>query len=199
MNKVILILIDGLGYQTSVDFCGYLEARVAAGSARRTRIVAELPSMSRPLYETVHTGVPPVSTGSQQMMCPPDNDAEYFPEVRGAGGSTAAAAFCWFSSFTTSAFRPDERGHPDGCDGQRYPARPCSTRMNPFRTGKSSRGIALAHAYQPDYLLLHPMASDHIGHRHGGGFPTVPDQRHESRHADSGICAGLGPRLPASW
>ncbi len=27
---------------------------------------------------------------------------------------------------------------------------------------------ALAHAYQPDYLLLHPMASDHIGHRHGG-------------------------------
>lgn len=169
MNKVILILIDGLGYQTSIDFCGYLEARVAAGSARRTRLVAELPSMSRPLYETVHTGVAPVVHGiTANDVVRGSTMPNIFAEVRKAGGTTAAAAFCWFSELYNSApFDPMREALQTDAPGAIQHGIFYRDESIPDREvfqGASS----LAHSHAPDYLLLHPMASDHIGHIHGG-------------------------------
>lgn len=169
MNKVILILIDGLGYQTAVDFCGYLEARVAAGKARRTRLAAELPSMSRPLYETVHTGVPPVVHGiTANDVVRKSTMPNIFDEVRKAGGTTAAAAFCWFSELYNSApFDPmREAIQVSGSGGIQHGVfyRDESIPDREVFQGAS----ALAHTHMPDYLLLHPMASDHLGHKYGG-------------------------------
>jgi predicted AlkP superfamily pyrophosphatase or phosphodiesterase len=169
MNKVILILIDGLGFQTSVEFCGYLEARVAAGTARRTRIVAELPSMSRPLYETVHTGVSPVVHGiTANDVVRTTRMPNIFGEVRKAGGVTVASAFSWFSELynqapfdrTREAVQIDAKGAIQ--HGVYY-----ETEAIPDREVFQSAS-AMAHAHSPDYMLLHPMASDHIGHKYGG-------------------------------
>ena len=52
-NKVILVVIDGLGLQTSIEQCGYLESLVAGGKARRWTMEAVLPSLSVPIYETL--------------------------------------------------------------------------------------------------------------------------------------------------
>jgi len=169
MNKVILILIDGLGYQTSVNHCGYLEARVASGTARRTRLVAELPSMSRPLYETVHTGVAPVVhgiTSNDTVQC--SKMPNIFGEVRRAGGGTAAAAFSWFSELYNSApfDRMREAVQLDG-DGAIQHGVFYEAEDTPDREVFQSAS-ALLHRHAPDYMLLHPMASDHIGHKYGG-------------------------------
>jgi len=35
-RRLVLIVIDGLGYQTSVNHCGFLESLVHGGKARAT-------------------------------------------------------------------------------------------------------------------------------------------------------------------
>ncbi|MGO3395785.1 MAG: alkaline phosphatase family protein, partial [Serratia proteamaculans] len=61
--KTILVLLDGLNYQVAHDAMGYLQAECAAGRGRLYQLESELPSLSRPLYECILTGVPPVESG----------------------------------------------------------------------------------------------------------------------------------------
>lgn len=56
MKKAILMIVDGVGYDTMVSQCGYLESSVEAGcTAYRL--------LSGPLYETLHTGLSPIEHG----------------------------------------------------------------------------------------------------------------------------------------
>ena len=57
-RKAILILSDGLRYDTAVAGMGYLGHLVEYRLASLYKIRGEVPSMSRPMYETVHTGLP---------------------------------------------------------------------------------------------------------------------------------------------
>ena len=63
LQKVVLVVIDGLGFKTAVDNCGFLEGLVASGKARRWKMRTALPSLSVPLYETLHCGVEPIAHG----------------------------------------------------------------------------------------------------------------------------------------
>ena len=58
MNKVILVLSDGLGYDTAVEGMGFLGHLVESKLASLYKVAGELPSISRPMYETIHTGLP---------------------------------------------------------------------------------------------------------------------------------------------
>ena len=81
-NKVILVVLDGLNYQVARDCMGYLNGLLELSelhekqgdslnvSAQKNKLRAtlypiqcELPSMSRPLYECILTGVRPVESG----------------------------------------------------------------------------------------------------------------------------------------
>ncbi|MDF5533836.1 alkaline phosphatase family protein, partial [Vibrio parahaemolyticus] len=68
-NKVILVVLDGLNYQVARDCMGYLNGLLEQSrSQQETRatlypVQCELPSMSRPLYECILTGVRPVESG----------------------------------------------------------------------------------------------------------------------------------------
>ena len=62
-DKVILVIIDGLKYQTAIEQCGYLEALVESKKARRMKMIAVLPTLSAPIYETLHTGLEPLEHG----------------------------------------------------------------------------------------------------------------------------------------
>lgn len=61
-KKVILVVVDGLRDDTAAAQMGYLEGLVEHRIAERYTVIAEMPTMSRPLYETIQTGVPPLST-----------------------------------------------------------------------------------------------------------------------------------------
>jgi predicted AlkP superfamily pyrophosphatase or phosphodiesterase len=57
MGKVILVVVDGLRFDTAVRSMGYMEHLVESGQAARYKMIGELPTFSRPMYETLHTGV----------------------------------------------------------------------------------------------------------------------------------------------
>ncbi len=168
-GKVILALIDGLRADTAMHEMGFLEGMVAHGHASRQIMYCELPSVSRTLYHTIHTGLPPQVHGitSNEMVRVSEHD-NLFSLARAAGLRTAAAAYSWFSElYCHSPFDPvldreidDEslaiqhgRFYKDGA----YP----DTEL--FRAADM-----LVHRFEPHYMLVHPMGCDHIGHLHGG-------------------------------
>lgn len=171
-DKVILVLVDGLGLRVALTHFGYMEGLVAAGAARRWHMRACLPSMSRPLYATVLTGVVPHEHGittnddSRALSHP-----SVFSEARQAGRRTAAAAHSWVSEL---------------CNRTPYHApRDCEVddEALPIQHGRFyesddypdselfAKATMLAERRAPDVLLLHPMGVDSIGHLHGGESP----------------------------
>ena len=58
MGKTIFVLLDACGYKIATENLGFLEHMVDYGLAAKYKIRGELPSMSRPMYETLMTGVP---------------------------------------------------------------------------------------------------------------------------------------------
>ena len=62
-RKVILVIMDGVGYDTALSHCGFLEGMVEFGRARRWLMRASLPTVSAAMYETLHTGLPPIDHG----------------------------------------------------------------------------------------------------------------------------------------
>ena len=53
MSKVILVLSDGLRYDTAVASMGYLGHLVEKKLASLYKVIGELPSMSRPMKEVI--------------------------------------------------------------------------------------------------------------------------------------------------
>lgn len=168
-NKVILVLADGLGYDTAIRELGYMEGAVARGTARRWKMRCALPSMSRPLYETIHTGLVPHEHGvTSNKVVRLTNHANVFSIARAAGRRTAAAAYSWFSElYNETPYDPvmhkelddDNRAIQHG----RFYTQDEYPDVELFR-----QADMLVQRFQPDYLLLHPMGCDYKGHVHGG-------------------------------
>ena len=57
MSKVILVMSDALRYDIAAKNMGFLGHLVETKQATLYKIIGELPSMSRPMYETIHTGM----------------------------------------------------------------------------------------------------------------------------------------------
>ena len=62
-HNVILVILDGLNHQVAHHAMGHLHAYVEADRAALYRLECELPALSRPLYECILTGVPPIDSG----------------------------------------------------------------------------------------------------------------------------------------
>src|SRR5579875_3361648 len=125
----VLLLIDGLGYETAVRHCGYLEGLVQAGAARRWRMRTALPSLSRPLYETVLTGLAPHDHGvTSNDVCRLSRVDHVFAGARGRQPMPGSP------SFTTGP--PSTRGGTSSA----------TTRQSPFSMGAfiSTRAIRIA-------------------------------------------------------
>ncbi|MBI1175028.1 MAG: alkaline phosphatase family protein [Sideroxydans sp.] len=167
-SKVILVIVDGLAWEVARTGMGYLLALRESGRASLYRMECELPSLSRPLYECILTGVAPVESGVVH------NDVRRLTSQTGifhlaaaAGLVTAAAAYHWVSElynrtpfdagrdrFTDDASLPIQHGifyHSDD-----YPD-----------AYSLLDGEHLRRKHVPDFLLIHPMGVDDAGHRHG--------------------------------
>lgn len=54
-NRVIFVLLDGLNYK-NLEYMGYMIALEREGKAKFLKVLSEMPSLSKPLYETLLTG-----------------------------------------------------------------------------------------------------------------------------------------------
>lgn len=169
MGKVIFVMVDALGYETATKRAGYLEHLVTHNKAAKYKMQGDLPSASRPMYETLMTGLPVWMHGvTMNGVIRKSRCENIFSLCKKQGLVTAAAAFGWISELYTGKFpfNPYEDrilDHPEGdldcgifyqnCD---YP-------------DSELYGDAeyLRKKYHPDFLLIHPMNVDTVGHVYG--------------------------------
>ncbi|WP_417604540.1 alkaline phosphatase family protein [Oceanimonas baumannii] len=182
MHKVILIIIDGLAHEVARHSLGYLLAMTEAERATSYKLQCELPALSRPLYETILTGTRPVDHGVvHNGVVRLSNETSLFHLARGAGLSTAAAAYHWVSElynrapydpvrdrFTRDEQLPIQHGifyHQDD-----YPDSHLLVDAEWLRRSAD-----------PDLLLIHPMNVDDAGHKFG---LDSSQYRNSARHFD---------------
>jgi predicted AlkP superfamily pyrophosphatase or phosphodiesterase len=178
MGKVILVVSDGLRDDTAAQNMGYLEHLVETRLATRYTVIAELPTMSRPLYETIHTGLPVSQHGVvsnhvvRRSIVP-----NVFQVAVAHGKTTAAAAYWWFSElYNRVPYDPiDDREVDDPSlliQHGRFYTQDAFPDQELFATAGT-----LVRKFAPDYLLVHPMGMDYIGETFGA------DTRQYRNHA----------------
>ncbi len=167
-NKVILVLCDGLRYDVAVDGMGYLGHLVEAKLASLYKVMGELPSVSRAMYETVHTGLQVREHGIvSNMIVRRSNQPNIFQSAVQAGRTTAAAAYSWFSElYNHSPYdRVEDREVDDDSlliQHGRFYSEDEFPDIELFATA-----AMLVRRLTPDYLLVHPMGMDHAGETFG--------------------------------
>lgn len=192
MDKVILILSDALRYDTAVAAMGYLGHLVETRLASLYKVTGELPSISRPMYETLHTGLPTIEHGIvSNAVVRRSNQPNLFELATRAGKTTAAAAYYWFSELYNRA--PYDPIQDREVDDDSLPIQ-----HGRFYTKNEYPDIELFHAaamlsrrYQPDYLLVHPMGMDFNGETYGADSSQY---RNHATHQD----LWLAPKI-AEW
>ncbi|RBP03014.1 alkaline phosphatase family protein [Rossellomorea aquimaris] len=166
-DKLIFIMIDGLRFDTAVDNMGYLHHLVEKGQASRFKVISEVPSMSRPLYEVLLTGTPPYQNGitSNQIVCS-SKEESIFHLTSKNGLKNATASYHWVSELYHSApFNPmTDRIKLDGNGAiqngmfyweDHYPDTHLFADANYMKTTKD-----------PDFLYIHSMNVDDDGHKY---------------------------------
>ena len=172
LSKVILVLCDALRYDTAVAGMGFLGHLVETHQASLYKVIGELPSMSRPMYETVHTGLPVSQHGIiANYIVRRSDKPNIFQAAVDAGKTTAAAAYFWFSELYNRApyDRIDDREVDDDSlliQHGRFYTEDDYPDIELFVTA----GM-LARRYNPDYLLVHPMGMDYLGEKYGADSP----------------------------
>ncbi|MEG0942034.1 MAG: alkaline phosphatase family protein [Angelakisella sp.] len=168
MGKTILVLLDACRYDTISACGGYLEHMIDRKLGAKYRIWGELPSMSRPMYETLMTGLPSSAHGIvSNSVIRPSGYANIFSLCRAEGLVTAAAAYKWYSElYATCPFHPQTDRYQLGSQSDirhgiyyyedQYPD-----------SHLLLDGEFLRKTYDPHFLLLHSMNIDYWGHRAG--------------------------------
>ena len=167
-NKVVLVLSDGLRYDTAVEQMGFLCHLVESKFASLYKIIGELPTMSRPMYETIHTGLPVSEHGvTSNQVVRRFNVPNIFQSARDADKTTAAAAYSWFSELYNRA--PYDIIEDREVDDEslliqhgRFYSYDEFPDIEMFAVG-----TMLMRRFNPDYLLIHPMGMDDTGHHFG--------------------------------
>jgi len=177
LSKVILVLSDALRYDAAVAGMGYLGHLVEAGLASLYKVIGELPSMSRPMYETIHTGLPVSEHGVvSNLVVRRSNQPNIFQLAVQAGKTTAAAAYYWFSElYNRAPYDPiDDREVDDPSQNiqhGRFYFRDEYPDAELFATAAN-----LVRRYHPDYLLVHPMGMDYMGETYGADSSQYRNQ-----------------------
>ncbi len=190
MSKVIFVVLDGCGFDLAQENCGFLEHMAECGQAAKYRVCSQLPSMSRPLYATLLTGLPAHRHGvgsnvrNEKLTVP-----SVFSLCRAQNRTTAAAAYHWVSElfslgpFDYAAHRFQLRGEGSIQHGLYY-----------FEDEYPDSHLFcdaefLRNSFQPDFLMAHSMHIDHAGHVYGEGS----SQRAMAAIKADAILAALAP------
>lgn len=166
MAKTIFVLLDGCGFAAGTDNLGFPEHLVEQRLGAKYLVRSELPSLSRPMYETLLTGLPVCRHGiTNNMVVRRSECTSIFDLCWRNGLKTAAAAYYWISELYVSA-----------------PFRHWSDRIQLGGSGLIQNGIYyfedaypdshvfadaefLRESCDPDFLMVHSMNIDDRGHR----------------------------------
>jgi predicted AlkP superfamily pyrophosphatase or phosphodiesterase len=168
MSKVILVLSDALRYDVAKDNMGFLGHLVETKQASLYKIVGELPSMSRPMYETIHTGTPSSEHGVvANSIIRLSKMPNIFKSVSEAGKVTAAAAYGWYSELYNRApyNRIDDKEVDDSSLAIQHGRFYLEDDFPDIELFENA--ALLIRKFSPDYLLLHPMGMDYHGETFG--------------------------------
>lgn len=168
MAKVILILSDAMRYDAAINGMGYFGHLVETKQATLYKVTGELPSQSRPMYETIHTGLSVSAHGIvANSVIRKSNQPNIFRLATGAAKCTAAAAYFWFSELYN-------RAPYDAIDDREVDDTNLWIQHGRFYTQDEFSDLEVFHSaaslvrkYQPDYLLIHPLGMDVIGEAYG--------------------------------
>jgi predicted AlkP superfamily pyrophosphatase or phosphodiesterase len=167
-HKTILVLSDGLRYDAAVASMGYLGHLVEARLASLYKVIGEMPSMSRPMYETIHTGLPASEHGIvSNIVVRRSVKPNVFQSAVQEGRRTAAAAYAWFSELYNRC--PYDRIQDREIDDEALliqHGRFYSEDDYPDAELFASAAM-LTRRFSPDYMLVHPMGVDNAGDTFG--------------------------------
>lgn len=188
-KKLILVIIDGLNYDVSKEM-GYMKALEELGKADCYKVRAELPTLSRPLYETILTGVTPIEHGIvNNQVNRLSKEENIFSIAKKKGIRTGAAAYYWVSELynSTPFDRNKELYTEDIRKNIQYGRFYCEDHYpdnHLFIDGEWIR-----EKYDPHFLLIHSMNVDDCGHKYG-------EDSIEYRNSARNIDETLGDWLP---
>lgn len=177
MSKAILVLSDALRYDAAVQGMGYLGHLVEMKIASLYKIVGELPSMSRPMYETIHTGLPASEHGIvANSVIRLSNQPNIFKTCSKAGKVTAAAAYSWFSElYNRVPYNKIDDREVDDVNLPIQHGRFYTEDEYPDVELFATAGM-LVRRFSPDYLLVHPMGMDYQGETFGSDSSQYRNQ-----------------------
>lgn len=169
-NKTVFVLLDGLQSHYAKEHLGYLEHYCEKKKAAKYEVLGELPSASRPMYETIFTGVPVYEHGiSNNGIVRLSNQTHLFQLLKQAHKKSLALAYYWISELylsspfdvTKDVFHEDlnsciEKGFFYYEDT--YP----DSHLYSLASG-------LMHKEDYDFVFIHPMGIDDAGHKYGAG------------------------------
>lgn len=169
MKKLILVIVDGLGYEVGKSRMGYLQHLVEHKQATFHKVIGELPTLSRPMYETILTGLPVykhgiISNDTRRLS----TERNIFKVARENDLTTAAAAYNWISELYVKApfnKREDRFLYNSKSDIQNgifyfddeYPD-----------SHLYNDGDYLRKTFKPEFMLVHSMGVDNAGHCYSG-------------------------------
>jgi predicted AlkP superfamily pyrophosphatase or phosphodiesterase len=181
-NKVILVVLDGLNLKVAQDCLGYLTGLIEHKRASQYSLYSELPSLSRPLYECILTGVPPVESGIVHNQITRNSYQEsIFSLAKEQGKTTAAAAYHWVSELYNHSPYNAQRDRHSNDPAQNIQHGVFYHWDHYPDEALFLDGEYLRQQYDPDFLLIHPMNIDDAGHKFG---LDSPEYRNSARRAD---------------
>jgi predicted AlkP superfamily pyrophosphatase or phosphodiesterase len=177
MNKVILVVSDALRYDVANANMGFLGHLVETKQASLYKIIGELPSMSRPMYETIHTGVFSSEHGIvANSIVRLSKMPNIFQSVVNSGRITAAAAYYWFSELYNRA--PFDWVDDKEVDDEKLPIQHGRFyKLDEYPDAELFTTAAfLVRRFSPDYLLIHPSGMDYHGETYGSDSSEYRNQ-----------------------
>jgi predicted AlkP superfamily pyrophosphatase or phosphodiesterase len=193
MQKLLLIIIDGVPWRNWRRLFGNLEGFVAHGAAKVWRMRSVLPSTSASCYASLHTGLPPQVTGVWGNEAIGRLDLpDIFSAVTAAGGRTGAVAHSfWSELFNRSPFDVVRDIEYDEDDGSIHHGRfhtmygyNLFNQATPADHDLFGTLTRLCERHAIAYGLLHSCTLDSMGHRF----------RHDSEEMDR-ACFALDAQL----
>ena len=175
MQKLLLLIIDGVPFRNWERLFGNLEGWVASGEARRWRMSSVLPSTSASCYASIHTGLTPQKhgvTGNDTIFRIDSPDV--FSELRKIGAVTGAVTHSFWSAFFNRApfepIRDLEYDEPqsDSINHGRFHTMTgygTANQMTPSDADLFATLALLVDRHAIDYGILHSCTLDSMGHR----------------------------------
>lgn len=167
-KKVVFVVVDGMRNDTARRHLGYLEGLIERNAGLRARVQSILPSMSRPCYEAILTGSHPLDNGIVGNDTVRLSKLEsLFTRIRKADKTSALVAYYWMSELYRRApfdliADVEQDDQPDSFNFGRFYFEDSFPDTHAFAQAEHLRV-----KHQPDFLLIHPMGVDDIGHKFG--------------------------------